>query len=166
MRHLRTVLGQQVGPQRTYILIPGTLECCLIWWQKELRILRWGDYHGLPRKAQNAVMCILVGSSACMHAQSLQSCPSFYNTMDCSPPCSSLHGISQAGILEWVAMLSSRGSSRPRDQTRSSWLTRGFFTPDHRESPYKKSREILHMVTQWRRRCEDRKESSEDTSHE
>ena len=34
-----------------------------------------------------------------------------------SPPGSSVHGILQARILEWVAMLSSRGSSRPRDQT-------------------------------------------------
>ena len=35
------------------------------------------------------------------------------NPMDCSPPGSSVHGILQARILEWVAMPSSRGSSRP-----------------------------------------------------
>ena len=35
----------------------------------------------------------------------------------CSPPGSSVHGILQAGILEWVAMPFSRASSRPRDQT-------------------------------------------------
>ncbi|CAI9180469.1 unnamed protein product [Rangifer tarandus platyrhynchus] len=35
--------------------------------------------------------------------------------MDCSPPGSSVHGIFLAGILEWVATPSSRGSSRPRD---------------------------------------------------
>ena len=35
--------------------------------------------------------------------------------MDCSPPGSSAHGISQAGILEWVAMSFSRASSQPRD---------------------------------------------------
>ena len=34
--------------------------------------------------------------------------------MDCSPPGSSVHGILQAKILEWVAMPSSRGSSQPR----------------------------------------------------
>ena len=38
--------------------------------------------------------------------------------MDCSPPGSSVHGILQAIILEWVALPSSTGSSRPRDQTR------------------------------------------------
>ena len=37
--------------------------------------------------------------------------------MDCSLPGSSLHGILQARVLEWVAISFSRGSSRPRDQT-------------------------------------------------
>ena len=37
-----------------------------------------------------------------------QSCPTLYDPMDCSPPVSSVHGISQAGILEWVAILFSR----------------------------------------------------------
>ena len=48
--------------------------------------------------------------------------------MDCSPPCSSVHGISQARILEWVAIFFSRGSSSPRDQIWISWITGGFFT--------------------------------------
>ena len=39
--------------------------------------------------------------------------------MDQGPPGSSVHGIIQAGILEWVAMPSSRGSSQPRDWTES-----------------------------------------------
>ena len=50
-------------------------------------------------------------------ANSLQSCPTLCDSMDCSPPCSSVHGILQTRILEWVAMPSSRGSDRPRDQT-------------------------------------------------
>ena len=40
--------------------------------------------------------------------------------VDCSPPGSSVHGILQARTLEWVAISSSRGSSRPRDGTRMS----------------------------------------------
>ena len=44
--------------------------------------------------------------------------------MDCSPPGSSAHGILQARILEWVAISSSRGSSRPRDQTCVSCIGR------------------------------------------
>ena len=43
--------------------------------------------------------------------------------MSCSPPGSSVHGISQARILEWVAISSSRGSSWPRDQTRVSSIS-------------------------------------------
>ena len=44
--------------------------------------------------------------------------------MDCSSPGCSVHGISQARILEWVALNSSRGSSQPRDQTRASCIGR------------------------------------------
>ena len=43
--------------------------------------------------------------------------------MDCSLPGSSVHGIFQARILEWVAMPSSRGSSQPRDQTQMSHVS-------------------------------------------
>ena len=41
---------------------------------------------------------------ACMRVKSLQLCPTFCDPMDCSPPSSSVHGILQARILEWVAM--------------------------------------------------------------
>ena len=44
-----------------------------------------------------------------------KSCPTLCGPLDWSPPGSSVQGISQAGILEWVAISSSRGSSRPRD---------------------------------------------------
>ena len=37
--------------------------------------------------------------------------------VDCNPPGSSVHGISQARILEWIAISYSRGSSQPRDRT-------------------------------------------------
>ena len=55
----------------------------------------------------------------------------FCMRMDCSPPNTSVHGISQARILEWVAISSSRESSWPRDWTWIScvsWLAGGFFT--------------------------------------
>ena len=47
----------------------------------------------------------------CMHAKSLQSYATLYNPMDCSPPGSSVLGILQTRILEWIAMPSSKGSS-------------------------------------------------------
>ena len=53
-----------------------------------------------------------------MCAKSLQSCLTLCDTMDCSPPGFSVHGILQARILEWVAIPFSRGwSSWPRDLT-------------------------------------------------
>ena len=49
-----------------------------------------------------------------------QSCPTLCDPMDCSLPGSSLHGILQARVLEWVAISFSRGSSWPRDWTQVS----------------------------------------------
>ena len=46
-----------------------------------------------------------------------QSCPTLCNPMDYSLPCSSVYGIFQARVLEWVAIFFSRGSPQPRDQT-------------------------------------------------
>ena len=50
------------------------------------------------------------------------------NRMDYSLPGSSVHGILQARIPEWVAMPSSRGSSQARDQTQVSHILDRFFT--------------------------------------
>ena len=51
--------------------------------------------------------------------------------MDCSSPGSSVHGILQARILEWIAVPLSRGSSWPRDQTKISWIAGRFFIMLH-----------------------------------
>ena len=48
----------------------------------------------------------------------------FCDPMDCSPSGSSVHGISQARVLEWVAISFSRGYSRPRDGTYVSRTSR------------------------------------------
>ena len=64
-----------------------------------------------------------------------QSCPTLCDPVDCSSPGSSVHGILQARMLEWVAISFSRGSSQPRDRTQVSriagrhfnfWATRDF----------------------------------------
>ena len=52
----------------------------------------------------------------------VQSCLTLCDLMDSTQPSSSVHGIFQARILEWVAISFSRGSSRPRDQTRVSHI--------------------------------------------
>ena len=67
----------------------------------------------------------------CVHAKLVHSCLTHCDPVDYSPPGSSVHKIFQARILEWVAVLSSRGSSWPRDWTHVSTspaLAGKFFT--------------------------------------
>ena len=72
------------------------------------------------------------------------------NPIDGSPPGSSAHRISQARILEWVAISSSRGSSQPRDRTcnsRVSCIGRQIFLPlSHQGSPDSTYR-LQHMIS-------------------
>ena len=65
-------------------------------------------------------------------------CPTLCKPIDCSPPGSSVHGVLQARTLQWVAIFSSRGSSRPGDGIRvdcvgrrvlyhtTTWKAQGF----------------------------------------
>ena len=55
-------------------------------------------------------------------------CPTHCDPMDCSPPGSSVQGIFQARVLEWVVISFSRGSSQPRDRTRVSHIAGRRFT--------------------------------------
>ena len=57
-----------------------------------------------------------------------QSCPTLCDPMDCSLPCSSIHEIFQARVLEWIAISFSRGPSWPRDRTRVSCIVGRRFT--------------------------------------
>ena len=59
----------------------------------------------------------------CMLAKSLQSCLTLLDPMECSQSDSSVHGILQARIMEWVAIPFSRGSSQPRDRTSISYVS-------------------------------------------
>ena len=54
--------------------------------------------------------------------------PTLWNPMDCNPPASSVRGILQARILEWVAIPFSRASSQPKDWTQFSCIAGRFFT--------------------------------------
>ena len=65
-----------------------------------------------------------------------QSCVTLCGPMDCSPSVSSVHGISQARILEWFVISFSRGSSQPRDWTCVSCIGREILYPlGHLGSP-------------------------------
>ena len=64
-----------------------------------------------------------------------RSCLTLCHPKDCSPLDSSVWGISQARILEWVAIHSSRGSSRPRNRTQVSHCRQILYYLSHKGSP-------------------------------
>ena len=93
------------------------------WLNMELSVMcQPGRQWGL---GENGYMC--VAESLCCSPETItlligysesevaQLCLTLCDPLDCSPPGSSVHGIFQAGILEWVAISFSRGSSGPRD---------------------------------------------------
>ena len=57
-----------------------------------------------------------------------QACSALCDPVDCSPPGSSLSGILQVTMVEWVAIPFSRGSFQPRDQTWITCIASSFFT--------------------------------------
>ena len=66
-----------------------------------------------------------------------QSCPTLCNPMDCSLPGSSVHGILQARILEWVAISFSRVSSWPSDQSQVSRIASGSLLSEPPGKPWR-----------------------------
>ena len=83
----------------------------------QARILEWVAIYARNLLLKIEKLYIYIYS---MHAKTLQSCPSLCDPMDCSLPGSSVCGILQARILEWVTISFSRGTSQPRDQTHVS----------------------------------------------
>ena len=104
----------QYPPLVPSVLSPGLPQTLLPRRRNENQVLY------LPK--ENWVMTKVV---LCLVAQS---CLTLCDPVDCSPPGSSVHGILQARILEWVAMPFSRRSSQPRDRTQLSCIAGGFFT--------------------------------------
>ena len=92
--------------------------------EEEARISPLGIFGGSPGFLTHMLMMMTIISSD--HNVLALSCFSHVrlcDSMDCSPPGSSVHGILQARILEWVAMPSSRGSSPPRARTQVSYVS-------------------------------------------
>ena len=84
-------------------------------------------------------------SSYCLCAPS---CPTLWESPDCSLPGSSVHGIPQASIVEWVAMSSSRDLPNPEIELvfpASLSLAGGFFTTEPPEKPLMSSRKELKI---------------------
>ena len=93
--------------------IPGTQRS----WPLSLPPTVGRGFHHLPQHPgplERGVSCSIMSNSC--------------DPMDCSPPGSSVHGILQARILEWVAISFSREFSRPRDRIWISCIAGGFFT--------------------------------------
>ena len=73
-----------------------------------------------PPSIEQSSLCYRVGSRCCCLVA--KSCLTLSSPIDCSPPSSSVHGISQARMLEWVAISFSRRSSWPREQIHVSCI--------------------------------------------
>ena len=86
-------------------------------WKK---VLQWGE----AKVSSKGCVCVCV----CVYVLVVQSCPTLCDPMNCSLPGSSVYGILQAKILEWVATTFSRESSQPRDWTQVSHIAGRFFT--------------------------------------
>ena len=105
-----------------------------------IQIIKYFEYYPLDRQTQNIIKWKDSGSrwKWRTHVLSCYSHVRLCNPMDCSPSGSSVHGIFQARILEWVAISFSRGSSWPRDQTHISCVSCNagqFFTTEPSEKP-------------------------------
>ena len=81
--------------------------------QSALRMAVWKSESGQVFQPQYSTV---------QYSEVAQSCLTLCDPVDCSPPGSSVHGILQASVLEWVAISFSRGSSQPRDRTRVSCI--------------------------------------------
>ena len=115
----------------TPVLLPGkfhgqrSLVVYSPWGRKELDTTEWFHFLSFPSPLglkNTGLTLFLTITCMCMCCGS-QSCLTLHDPMDCSPPGSSVHGILQARILEWVAMPSFRGSSSPRDVTHISYIS-------------------------------------------
>ena len=85
-------------------------------------LVRQGRY-SLAFTTKQADLCALKNPEKIVRAKLLQLCLTLWDPMDHSPPGSSVHGILQSRILEWVAISSSKGISWPRDWALFSFVS-------------------------------------------
>ena len=87
----------------------------------------WWEYHNNEKYLMllncTLKMLTMVNSVLYTFMSVTQSCLTLCDPTDCSPPGSSVYGIFQARLLDWVAISSSRGSSQSRDQTSVSCVS-------------------------------------------
>ena len=105
---------------------PYFLSTCLSYSSRWTNETQSNMYKALAMTHYRLVFCMF------MH---VQSCPTLCNPMACSLPGSSVHGISQAKILEWVAISYSRGSSQHSIEHESLVLQVDSLLLSHQGSP-------------------------------
>ena len=113
--HYEAISESRLQKLLIYILLADTLSYWL-WWSKHPW---WRDAHTKGLRGQWKPSPTAHRELTRVHAQS---CPPLCHPIDCSLPGSSVHGISQARIFDWVAISFSRGSSQPRNWT---WVFHG-----------------------------------------
>ena len=93
--------------------------------QKETNCITPHSHHRKSRESTNMELMreFLKTEFISSFMKHVQSHLTLCNPMDCSPPGSSIHSISQARLLKWVAISFSRGSFRPRDWTHGSCIS-------------------------------------------
>ena len=129
--------------------VQTSLTCSWLW------LYRWDIMRGSPQRViwmgqrgadpQGRVILSTGKKKWNVCAKSLQLCLTLSDPMGCSLPGSSVHGILQAWILEWVVMPSSRGSSHPRDRIWVSCIVGVFFTVSATKNSKKKQKQV-HMI--------------------
>ena len=105
----------------------------ILWIIRNLTVLTCEAFLNCLYKSESVLFCCFIKIQALTYfyllyeSEVAQSCPTLCNPVDCNPPSSSIHGILQEGILEWVAISFSRGSSWPRDRTQVSRIAGRLF---------------------------------------
>ena len=112
-----------------FFFMSGTKMSSLFAWSCLMfTTVLWGVIILILELRLNHMKCFAQSHLQYMLCLVAQSCPTLCEPVDASPPGSSVHGILQGRILEWVAIPFSRGSSQPRDWTQVSRIAGRFFT--------------------------------------
>ena len=115
--------------------IHGTFQARILTWgtisfSRGFFLTQGSNLHLLPRLLHCRPVFYQLSHRRSPNVKALvaRSWPTLCDSMDFNTPGSSIHGILQVRILEWVAILFSRESSQPRDQTWVSCIAGRFFT--------------------------------------
>ena len=119
-------VGLKLNIQKTKIMASGPITSWEIDGETVSAFIFWGSKITADGDCSHEIKRhLLLGrkamtnlaAAAIVAAKSLQSCLTLCDPLDCSLSGSSIHGIFQASVLEWIAISFARGSSQPRNRT-------------------------------------------------